>query len=215
MQSFTKSSFRPLTGDPCTSAQRRERRLMKKAWAITGLCLAFSGCGTYPLGRAFPQNGETQDQVRLAVLDCQDRAKNEANSDGRVAAAFIAGLTIVGAPIAIAEERRKTREVWHDCMKAKGYRVEAPDDAPTAKYVPAGPGKSYETSPPITKSAVPESTPTPPARAATPAVAAAIAPTPTPKNVTLQLEKLQELRSKGLITEVEFQDKRKAILDSL
>ena len=188
---------------------------MKKTLSIAGLCFALSGCGTYSLGRAFPQNGETQDQVRLAVLDCQDRAKNEANSDGRVAASFVAGLTIIGAPIAIAEERRKTREVWQDCMKAKGYRVEPPEDGTTAKYAPAGPGKSYESSAP-SKPLVPELPKTTSAKAASPTATAAIAVTPTlAKDAVSQLEKLNELRTKGLITDAEFQDKRKAILDAL
>lgn len=104
-------------------------------WAAIALSLSLAGCGTYSLGVAHPQNGETRDQVRLAVLDCQDQARNEANTDARVAGSFVAGLTIIGAPIAIAEERRKTREVWQKCMADKGYRVEPPKEV---ERTPAG-----------------------------------------------------------------------------
>ena len=58
--------------------------------AATVIC---SGCGSFPLGTAFPERNQSKDETRLAVLECQDRAKNEANSDARVAGAFIAGLT--------------------------------------------------------------------------------------------------------------------------
>ena len=188
---------------------------MNKTAAVVLLCSALTGCGTYSLGRAFPQKGETQDQVRLAVLDCQDKAKNEANTDGRVAASFAAGLTIIGAPIAIAEERRKTREVWQECMKAKGYRVEPPDDGTQAKYAPAGPGKSYENPAPAL-AADPVAPVAEPPKVATPKVAEANPATSAPvRDATAQLEKLNELRAKGLITDAEYQSKRKAILNSL
>lgn len=157
---------------------------MKKLIAVA-LCVAVAGCGTYPLGNAYPLHGETRDQLRLAVLDCQDRAKNEANTSGRVAASFVAGLTIIGAPIAIAEERRKTREVWRDCMNEKGYRVIDPDGAVTEpKAAPA---------PAIAVGAPP----------------AAVAPS---KDTASQLQKLEDLRTKGLINEDEYKEKRKEIL---
>lgn len=199
---------------------------MSKVVAIVVACSALTACGTYSLGRAFPQNGETQDQVRLAVLECQDRAKNEANTDGRVAASFVAGLTIVDAPIAIAEERRKTREVWQDCMKVKGYRVEAPDDAGAPKYAPAGPGKTNENmmttqAVDVQKATPPKaSAPVPAAMTATAPLAAAPAQIATVKDApardaAAQLEKLNELRAKGLITEAEYQEKRKTVLNAL
>lgn len=114
--------------------------------AVLVVAAACSGCGSFPLGTAFPERGQSKDEMRLAVLECQDRARNEANSDARVAGAFVAGLTIVGAPIAIAEERRKTREVWQDCMLARGYRVVPPPgmvlDAKTVASMPPAQAKS-------------------------------------------------------------------------
>jgi hypothetical protein len=62
----------------------------------------------------------------MNILYCKDRAKTEASTDARVAGSFIAGLTVVGAPIAIAEERRKQREVFAQCMSERGYTVVPP-----------------------------------------------------------------------------------------
>lgn len=97
---------------------------MKKLILLTVLLLA--GCGTFPLGTSYPMNGQTRAETDAAILVCKDRAKNEANTDERVAGSFVAGLTIIGAPIAIAEERRKQREVFAQCMTERGWRVEAP-----------------------------------------------------------------------------------------
>lgn len=188
---------------------------MKQIAIAVGLCLPLVGCGTYQLGRAFAQNGETQDQVRLAVLDCQDRARNEANSDERVAASFVAGLTIVGAPIAIAEERRKTREVWQDCMKAKGYRVEPPDKVTPEKAAPAS-SVTYSQNPVPSTPALAESPKQSALQPTLPSASNANSGSPkSAKDATAALEKLNELRAKGLITDAEYQEKRKAILDAL
>ena len=97
---------------------------MKKLILLSALALA--GCGTFPLGTSYPQQGQTQAQTDLSILACKDRAQTEANTDARVAGSFVAGLTIVGAPIAIAEERRKQREVFAQCMTERGYIVATP-----------------------------------------------------------------------------------------
>ena len=187
--------------------------------AATVIC---SGCGSFPLGTAFPERSQSKDETRLAVLECQDRAKNEANSDARVAGAFIAGLTIIGAPIAIAEERRKTREVWQDCMLAKGYRVVPPPgmalDAKTAAPTPPAQAKS---APDPTPTSLPAAT----SQVSAPPSATPLSPSPAPasapavgapqRDIAAQLEKLNSLRAKGLITEAEYTAKRKELLDNL
>lgn len=188
--------------------------------AATVIC---SGCGSYPLGTAFPERNQSKDEIRLATLECKDRAKIEANSDARVASSFFAGLTIVGAPIAIAEERRKTREVWQDCMLAKGYRVVPPEgmalDAKTAVPTPLAQAKSATEPTAASLPAATAQTSTPPSSALPPS------PSPTPatspgsgapqRDTAAQLEKLNSLRAKGLITEVEYTAKRKEILDNI
>lgn len=88
--------------------------------------LALTGCGSFPLGTVYPSGGQTVAQRDADMLFCKDRAKDEANTDGRVAASFLAGLTIIGAPVAIAAERSKQREVFAACMGERGYRVEPP-----------------------------------------------------------------------------------------
>lgn len=98
---------------------------MKKSLMVI-TALALTGCGTFPLGTSYPQKGQTQAETDQAILVCKDQAKTEANTDARVAGSFVAGMTIIGAPIAIAEERRKQREVFARCMTERGYRVVAP-----------------------------------------------------------------------------------------
>lgn len=123
-----------------TSQPRLVRLLL-----VTTVALLCTACGSFPLGTSYPLRGQSQTQVDTDILFCKDRAKNEANTDARVAGSFIAGLTIVGAPIAIAEERRKTREVYAECMAERGYRVVPPDDGsaksttPNATVAPAAP----------------------------------------------------------------------------
>lgn len=85
--------------------------------------LLLAGCGSFPLGYVDARAGKTDQDRQMDMLVCKDQARNEANTDARVAGSFLAGLTIVGAPIAIAAERQKQRDVFADCMKAKGYNV--------------------------------------------------------------------------------------------
>jgi hypothetical protein len=86
-----------------------------------------AGCGSFPLGTAYPTGGQTHNELQLDVLVCQDRAQKEANTAERQAASFVAGLTIIGAPFAIEAERAKQREVWQQCMREKGYTVKPPE----------------------------------------------------------------------------------------
>lgn len=98
-----------------------------KVVAVVAVALALGGCaGTFPLGNVKPQVGRTADQQQLDTLTCKDQAQQAANTNGRVAASFVAGLTIVGAPIAIAADHAKQRDVFSQCMAAKGYTVTPP-----------------------------------------------------------------------------------------
>lgn len=90
---------------------------------LTPLLLALTGCGSYVLGYVQPQVGKTDQDRQTDMLICKDQAKIETDTDARVAGSFVAGLTIVGAPIAIAAAREKEREVFARCMNAKGYQV--------------------------------------------------------------------------------------------
>lgn len=95
-------------------------------FATTLLCLTLVGCGSFPLGTSYPQKGQTQAETDAAILFCKDRAKDEASTPGRVAASFVAGATIVGAPVAIAEDHRKQREVFATCMHERDFYVVPP-----------------------------------------------------------------------------------------
>ena len=97
-----------------------------KRLSVAAICLAVAGCGSFPLGTVYAAKGQTTQQRDAEMLVCKDRAKNEANTDARVAGSFLAGLTIIGAPIAIEAEKSKQREVFAQCMTERGYRVEPP-----------------------------------------------------------------------------------------
>ena len=98
---------------------------MKRSLIIFAIIL-LTGCGSFPLGMVYSMRGQSDQQRETDMLVCKDRAKNEANSAARVAGSFVAGLTIIGAPIAIEEEKRKTREVFAECMDGRGYKVTPP-----------------------------------------------------------------------------------------
>lgn len=176
--------------------------------------LALGGCGTFELASGIhPPSQKTSEQQQTDILVCKDRARNEANTDGRRAGAYLLGLTIIGTPLAYELERAKQREVFSDCMTALGYRVDPVSSANTTqKSVQQAPPREAE-SRPVTRIVEPQVTA--PAPSIAPAFsAAAVASTPL-RDEAAQLEKLNQLRDKGLVTEVEYNAKRKSILDRL
>ena len=139
--------------------------------------------GTFPLaGGIGAPYGKTADQQQNDILFCKDQARNEANADGQQAKAFLMGLTIVGAPIAIENEKTLQREVFAKCMTAKGYSI-----APVQE-------KKVE---------VPKTQPIQ-------AIASNLK-----QDEAVQLEKIKNLRDRGLITNEEYEQKRKAVLDKM
>ena len=109
---------------------------------ILVLLLAFgvAACGTYTLGNVHPQSGKTTDQQQLDTLTCKDQANLAANTAGRQTGDFLLGLTIVGAPVAFEREKAKEREVFADCMTARGYVVTPADGAASTPKAAAGTG---------------------------------------------------------------------------
>ena len=99
---------------------------MNRSLILALSVLGLTGCGSFQLGIVHSAGGQTVQQRDADMLVCKDRAKNEANTDARVAGSFLAGLTIIGAPIAIEAEKSKQREVFAQCMTERGYRVESP-----------------------------------------------------------------------------------------
>src|SRR5262249_46469082 len=140
-------------------------------------------------------------------LTCKDQVKLEANTAGRQAGAFALGLTIVGAPIAFELEKAKQREVYKSCMEARGYRVLPPNDGP--------PTAAQSSPPPETPSPARTVEPTKPVAAPATTPSAQTPSSGPNRDEAVQLQKLKELREKGLITEEEYERKRKEILDRL
>lgn len=89
-------------------------------------CVALAGCGSFPLGHYQGQQGQTRAQADQDVLYCKDWAKTETDTNARVAASFLAGLTIIGAPLAIHSAQERQRELWAQCMTERGYKVDPP-----------------------------------------------------------------------------------------
>jgi hypothetical protein len=99
-------------------------------------------CGTYTLGIVRPQAGKSADQQQLDTLTCKDQAHLAVNSTGRQTGDFLLGLTIVGAPVAYEMDKSKERQVFADCMHARGYVVTPADGsapAPKAAATTAAP----------------------------------------------------------------------------
>lgn len=102
---------------------------MKQIAAVCIVGALLTGCGTFQLATSvIPKENKTQDQMNLDNLMCKDRAKIEANTPGRAVGSFIAGATLIGAPVAIEAEKSKQREVYKACMESRGYVVVPPKD---------------------------------------------------------------------------------------
>lgn len=97
-----------------------------RSTVILVACAALAGCGSFPLGTSYPQKGQTQHEVDADILYCKDWSKTATDTDARIAGSFLAGLTIIGAPIAIKSARDRHRELFSECMSARGYKVVGP-----------------------------------------------------------------------------------------
>lgn len=175
-----------------------------RAPLAVAVAVALAACGTFQLASSvIPLSPKSKEQQQLDNLSCKDQAKLEANTAGRQAGAFALGMTIVGVPVAFEMEKSKQREVYKSCMEARGYRVLPPTDAPSS----------------ATPATAPAQTRVAPAVSATPGPSAPPAPStasaPLTRDEAARLEKLKELRDKGLISEGEYEKKRKEILDRL
>lgn len=170
-------------------------KITKSLISVTA-AIGLVGCGTFQLSSgAIPNSPKSQQQMQLDNLTCKDQAKLEANTASRQVGAFALGFTIVGAPVAFELEKAKQREVYKSCMELRGYRVLPPMDGPAATT------SSQEAHPKVT---------TPFRQPDTPKSTSL-----SGRDEAVQLEKLKELRDKGLISSDEFERKRKEILDRM
>jgi len=215
-------SFKPTSGSQYLTREHELTTVSALRFVgVALLAVSCAACGTFQLASAvYPPAGKSTEQQQLDNLTCKDRAKLEANTAGKQAGAFLLGMTIVGAPVAYELEKSTQRDVYRSCMESIGYRVVAPDDGAKTTRTAAGPGFGPT---------LPEPPKTQPAQTGTagqaiPIPAAGPATTITPpaprglgaqRDEAGQLEKLRELRDKGLITEAEYLKKRQDVLDRL
>ena len=91
---------------------------------ILVLPFVVTACGTFPLSKnTIAPAGKTADQHQLDTLVCQDQAKLAVSTAGRQAGNFLLGMTIIGTPVAFELDKAKQREVFAQCMTARGYTV--------------------------------------------------------------------------------------------
>jgi hypothetical protein len=118
---------------------QRGKGMRKTILSALLLVCGISGCGTFTLGNVRPQAGRTAEQQQLDTLTCKDQASLAVNSAGRQTGDFLLGMTIVGVPVAYEMDKAKQRQVFADCMKARGYVVTLPDGSATTPAVAAIP----------------------------------------------------------------------------
>jgi len=107
-----------------------------------------SGCGTFDLGTVYPVSGQSVAQRDSDMAVCKVKAYEAANSKERQAGNFVAGLTIIGAPIAIEEEKKLQRRIFKECLEEKGYAVEPPNDKQVATATNTSTLNNKQISPP-------------------------------------------------------------------
>jgi hypothetical protein len=108
----------------------------------------WSGSGTFNLGNVHPQANKTADQQQLDTLSCKDQATLAVSSAGRQTGDFLLGLTIVGTPVAYELDKAKQRQVFADCMQARGYSVTLPSHSGPPISTAAATTPSLVTPPP-------------------------------------------------------------------
>ena len=95
-----------------------------KAVVAALLCISLAACVTYPLSSSLrPTVPKTVDQQGLDVQECEDKAILATKSAADQVTYLLLGLTIIGVPIAWSIEKAKQRQVFADCMTARGYAV--------------------------------------------------------------------------------------------
>jgi hypothetical protein len=107
-----------------------------------------AACGTFNLGNVHPQPNKTADQQQLDTLSCKDQATLAVSSAGRQTGDFLLGLTIVGTPVAYEMDKAKQRQVFADCMQARGYSVTMPGQSVPATSTVAATGPALAPPPP-------------------------------------------------------------------
>jgi hypothetical protein len=175
--------------------------------SLGAIPFVLTACGTFQLADGiYPPPGKTSEQQQTDILACKDQARLEANTADRQAGAFLLGMTIIGAPVAFELEKAKQREVFSQCMTARGYRiVPSTDDVSNAAAL----------KPSNRQTAVGSDNTLAPNTQAEQRAALAAPPAVTSRDAVTQLEQLKALRDRGLITEEDYTTKKSQILEGL
>lgn len=98
---------------------------MKKTIILVS-AIALSGCGSFPLGTVYSIRGQSDGQREADVLYCKDWSHDKTETSERAVGSFLAGLTVIGAPVAISLAQERNRELFAQCLRERGYRVVPP-----------------------------------------------------------------------------------------
>jgi len=90
----------------------------------TAVSLFLVGCAFQLAGGVYPPPDKSNQEQQVDMLFCKDQAKREATTFGSQTGWIALGLTIVGVPLAVELEEQKQREVFAQCLTARGYRVD-------------------------------------------------------------------------------------------
>lgn len=91
---------------------------------VLAAALLLAGCGSFPLaGGVHALAGQSPDRQQLDALICKDQAEVEANSAGRQVGKFFLELTTIGSIVSYQLDKAKHREVFAECLTARGYTV--------------------------------------------------------------------------------------------
>ena len=97
----------------------------------TAVSIFIVGCAFQLAGGVHPPPDKSNQEQEKDMLFCKDQAKKEATTVGRQAGWIALGLTIVGVPLAVGLEKQKQREIFAQCLTARGYRVDPVADGTT------------------------------------------------------------------------------------
>jgi Short C-terminal domain len=187
--------------------------MFKKA-LIVSIPLLFTACGTFQLANNIQAPvGKTTDQEQSDILVCKDQAKMAASTAGKQAEGFLLGMTIVGAPAAYDLDKKTQRETFAKCMRAKGYTVQVADDSPKPAIPAPTPQPQQIQQPQVTQNTSPVFKNNDPLLINQ---ATNISSSNSGNNnAAARLEALKNLKDKGLISQADYDKKKKEILNSM
>jgi hypothetical protein len=87
------------------------------------LPMALCACTSFQYGATTPPTTKTIGQQEIDAAHCERAANREINSTSGLITDFLLGTTIIGVPLAIANDRHRAQLAYAQCMAERGYTV--------------------------------------------------------------------------------------------